>query len=63
MMNLDLDKITTSKQDTIEQVDIRETTMKDRRRRPEGGKWEPIKIPQGNLAYIPKLTRRVSLLT
>jgi hypothetical protein len=63
MMNLDLDKITTSKQDTIEKVDIRGTTMKDRRRRPEGGKWETIKIPQENLAYISKLTRRASLLT
>jgi hypothetical protein len=21
-----------------------------------GGEWEPIKIPLGNLAYIPKLT-------
>jgi hypothetical protein len=27
--------------------------LKDRRRRPEGGEWEPIKIPHRNLAYIP----------
>jgi hypothetical protein len=32
MMNLGLDKITINKQNTIEQVDIRGTTMKDRRR-------------------------------
>jgi hypothetical protein len=36
--------------------------LKDRRRRP-GGECELIKIPQGNLAYIPKLTRHPSLLT
>jgi hypothetical protein len=28
-----------------------------------GGAWEPIKIPYRNLAFIPKLTRRLSLLT
>jgi hypothetical protein len=28
-----------------------------------GGEWEPIKIPRRNLAYIPKSTRRPSLLT
>jgi hypothetical protein len=38
-------------------------SLKDRRRRPEGGEWEPIKIPRGNLAYIPKSTRIPSLLT
>jgi hypothetical protein len=27
------------------------------KRRPEGGEWEPIKIPYRNLAYIPKPTR------
>jgi hypothetical protein len=34
----------------------RHTTLKDRRRRPEGrrGKWESIKIPYRNMAYIPK---------
>jgi hypothetical protein len=37
-------------------------SLKDRRRRPEGGEWEPIKIPRGNLAYILKSTRRPSLL-
>jgi hypothetical protein len=37
--------------------------VKDRRRRPEGGEWEPIKILLENLAYIPKSTRRPSLLT
>jgi hypothetical protein len=37
--------------------------MKDRRRRPEGGEWEPIKILLENLAYIPKSTRHPSLLT
>jgi hypothetical protein len=28
-----------------------------------GGEWEPIKIPQGNLAYITKSIRRPALLT
>jgi hypothetical protein len=28
-----------------------------------GGECEPIKIPRGNSAYIPKSTRRLSLLT
>jgi hypothetical protein len=37
--------------------------VKDRRRRPEGGEWEPVKIPLRNLAYIPKSTRCPSLLT
>jgi hypothetical protein len=37
--------------------------LKDRRRRPEGGEWEPIKISQWNLAYIPKLIWHPSLLT
>jgi hypothetical protein len=37
--------------------------VKDRRWRPEGGEWEPIKIPHRNLAYVPKLTRNRSLLT
>jgi hypothetical protein len=37
--------------------------MKDRRRWPEGGEWEPIKIPHRNLAYIPNQTWRLSLLT
>jgi hypothetical protein len=37
--------------------------LKDWRRRPEGGEWEPIKIPQENLAYIPKSTRCPALLT
>jgi hypothetical protein len=37
--------------------------LKDRRRRPEGGEWKPIKIPRRNLAYIPKMTRRPSLPT
>jgi hypothetical protein len=39
-------------------------SVKDRRKRPEGGggEWEPIKIPQENLAYVPKLTRHASLL-
>jgi hypothetical protein len=27
------------------------------------GEWEPIKIPQRNFAYVPKLTQRASLLT
>jgi hypothetical protein len=27
--------------------------MKDRRRRPEGGEWEPIKILMQELAYVP----------
>jgi hypothetical protein len=29
--------------------------MKDRRRRPEGAEWAPIKITHKNLAYIPNL--------
>jgi hypothetical protein len=37
--------------------------LKDRRRRPEGGEWESIKIPHRNLAYVPKSTRNPSLLT
>jgi hypothetical protein len=45
---------------------------RDRRRRqsegPEkttrgGGEWKSIKIPPGNLTYIPKSIRRLSLLT
>jgi hypothetical protein len=28
-----------------------------------GGEWEPIKIPQRNLAYVPKSTQSRSLLT
>jgi hypothetical protein len=35
--------------------------LKDRRRRPEGGEWEPIKIPNWNLAYIPTQTQTGSL--
>jgi hypothetical protein len=39
-------------------------TLKDRRRRLEGGgEWESIKIPRRNLTYIPKSARRPSLLT
>jgi hypothetical protein len=30
--------------------------VKDQKRRPEGGEWEPIKIPHRNLAYIPNQT-------
>jgi hypothetical protein len=33
-------------------------SLKDRRRRPEGGEWEPIKITHSNLAYIPNLKIR-----
>jgi hypothetical protein len=36
---------------------------KDRRRRPEGGEWESIKISRGNLAYVQKQNQRSSLLT
>jgi hypothetical protein len=43
--------------------DFRRNHLKDRRRRPEGGECEPIKISQWNLAYITKSTRRTSLLT
>jgi hypothetical protein len=35
--------------------------LKDRRRRPEGGEWEPIKITHSNLAYIPNLKIRHAL--
>jgi hypothetical protein len=39
-------------------------SLKDRKRRPEGGgEWEPIKIHHRNLAYISNQTRRPSLLT
>jgi hypothetical protein len=41
----------------------RTTVVKDQRRRPEGGEWEPIKIPQRKLAYIPKHSQHASLLT
>jgi hypothetical protein len=37
--------------------------MKDRRRQPDGGEWEPIKIPIRNLAYILKSTQSPFLLT
>jgi hypothetical protein len=43
--------------------ELQELVLKDQRRQPEGGEWEPIKIPYQNLAYIPKLTRSPSLLT
>jgi hypothetical protein len=37
--------------------------LKDRRGDQRGGEWEPIKIPQRNLAYIPEPTRDPSLRT
>jgi hypothetical protein len=37
--------------------------VKERRRRPEEGEWEPITILLKNLAYIPKSTQNPSLLT
>jgi hypothetical protein len=37
-------------------------SVNDRRRRPEEGECEPIKIPRGNLTYVPNLTRHTSLL-
>jgi hypothetical protein len=37
--------------------------LKDRKWRPEGGEWEPIKIPLRNVAYVPKSSRNYSLLT
>jgi hypothetical protein len=37
--------------------------LKDRRRRPEGGEWEPIKISRKNLTYISKSAQRPSLIT
>jgi hypothetical protein len=37
--------------------------VKDWRRQPEGGECESIKISLGNLAYIPKSTRSLYLLT
>jgi hypothetical protein len=37
--------------------------LKDRKRRPEGGEWEPIKILLENLAYISKSTQNPSLPT
>jgi hypothetical protein len=44
-------------------TDREEGEVKDRRRRPEGGEWESIKIPYRNFAYIPKSTQHPSLLT
>jgi hypothetical protein len=38
-------------------ADLLTVAMKDRRGDQRGGEWEPIKIPQRNLAYIPKSTR------
>jgi hypothetical protein len=35
--------------------------LKDRRRQPEGGEWEPIKITHSNLAYIPNIKIRHTL--
>jgi hypothetical protein len=35
--------------------------VKDRRRRQEGGEWEPIKITHSNLAYIPNFKIRHTL--
>jgi hypothetical protein len=37
--------------------------VKDRRKWPKEGEWEPIKIPHRNLSYIPETTRRPFLLT
>jgi hypothetical protein len=37
--------------------------LKNRRRRLEGGEWQPIKISRRNLTYIPESTRCPSLLT
>jgi hypothetical protein len=34
------------------------TKLKEWRRRPEGGEWEPIKITHSNLAYIPNFKIR-----
>jgi hypothetical protein len=36
--------------------------LKDQIRRSEGDEWEPIKILQENLAYVPNQTQRASLL-
>jgi hypothetical protein len=44
-------------------TDDDDDNLKDRRRRLEGGEWEPIKIPHRNLAYVPNQIRRPSLLT
>jgi hypothetical protein len=44
-------------------TDDDDDNLKDRRRRPEGGEWEPIKISHGNLTYVPNRIRRPSLLT
>jgi hypothetical protein len=44
--------LATSMSTVVERLESR--IVKDRRRRPEGGgEWEPIKIPQWNLVYIP----------
>jgi hypothetical protein len=37
--------------------------LMDRRRQPKEGKYESIKIPRGNVAYVPKSIRRGPLLT
>jgi hypothetical protein len=42
----------TTWREMINLLDLR-SKLKDRRWRPEGGEWEPIKIHCRNLAYIP----------
>jgi hypothetical protein len=36
--------------------------LKNQRRRPEGGEWEPIKIPLWNSAYVPSLNPKAKTL-
>jgi hypothetical protein len=36
--------------------------MKDRRRQPEGGEWEPIKILMQELAYVPSSNPKAQFL-
>jgi hypothetical protein len=41
---------------------LRKVELKDWRRQPDRGEWEPTKILRGNLAYVPNSTRHASLL-
>jgi hypothetical protein len=36
--------------------------LKDRRRRPDGGEWEPIKILMQEHAYVPSLNPKAKTL-
>jgi hypothetical protein len=52
-----------NKKECIAREPTLESEGPDKATRGGGGEWEPIKIPRGNLAYIPNQTQRASLLT